>query len=274
MNGKNRLESVFQNRSPEQKIMSLFVTAGYPEKSKTAELVLELEKSGADIIELGMPFSDPLADGPTIQFASKTALDQGVHIVSIFDMVREIRKSSDIPIVLMGYINPVIRFGLEAFFSKAAFSGVDGVIIPDVPPGELPELDELARKHSIAPVYLVAPNTPDERMKKIDHSSQGFVYCVSVAGVTGARSGSEVGDSVKSFIQRVTKNITHNPVLIGFGISSHENAMEISKDVDGYIVGSALIDKIRQEYPGENWMQKTAEYVKELKNGKAEKHAS
>lgn len=271
MTKKNRIETVFHNRRPDQKIMSLFVTAGYPEVEKTPELVIELTKSGADIIELGMPFSDPLADGPTIQFANKTAIDQGVNIESIFEMVRRIREKSEVPVVLMGYINPVLKFGLNSFFSRAAGCGVDGVIIPDAPPGELPELDELAAGNGIATIYLVAPNTPDERMKEIDKRSSGFVYCVSVAGVTGARKGAEVSRSVASFIQRVSSNITKNPVLIGFGISSREDAVQISKEVDGFIVGSALIDKIREEYPGNNWIQKTADFVKVLKNGEPQK---
>ncbi|MBP3192411.1 tryptophan synthase subunit alpha [Natronogracilivirga saccharolytica] len=271
MSKKNRIETIFHNRRPDQKIMSLFVTAGYPEVEKTPELVVELTKSGADIIELGMPFSDPLADGPTIQFANKTAIDQGVNIESIFEMVRRIREKSEVPVVLMGYINPVLKFGLNSFFSRAAECGVDGVIIPDAPPGELPELDELAAGNGIATIYLVAPNTPDERMKEIDKRSSGFVYCVSVAGVTGARKGAEVSRSVTSFIQRVTSNVTKNPVLIGFGISSHEDAVQISKEVDGFIVGSALIDKIREEYPASDWIQKTADFVKVLKIGEHQK---
>ncbi|MDG5766479.1 tryptophan synthase subunit alpha [Balneolales bacterium ANBcel1] len=267
MANQNRLENLFRNRSESEKIMSLFITAGFPEKDKTVSLVRELETAGADAIELGMPFSDPLADGPTIQYASKVALDQGITLDDIMEQVREIRTQSQIPIILMGYINPVLRYGLEPFFKKAAECGVDGVILPDVPPGEMPELEELGEKYNLAPVHLVAPNTPDERMREIDGASRGFVYCVSVAGVTGARDGREVSNSVEKFIRRVRTNVTRNPVLIGFGIRSHDDAQAISAEVDGYIVGSALIDYIRSVYPAEDWITKTGDFVRELKSG-------
>ncbi len=247
--------------------MSLFITAGYPDPGSTVELVEELEASGADIIELGMPFSDPLADGPTIQYASKVALDQGVNIDSIFEMVRAIRNRSEIPIVLMGYINPVLQYGLQAFFLKASSVGVDGIILPDVPPGEFPEVEALCSDYDIAPVFLVAPNTSEERMRIVDQASRGFVYCVSVTGVTGAREGSEVSLSVGKFIDKVRKNVTQNPILIGFGIRNHQDAMAISGKVDGFIVGSALIDHIRMVYSRPDWIRRTGTFVRHLKYG-------
>ncbi len=267
MSKNNRIQQLFQQRDPDHKIMSLFITAGYPDPAQTVALIRELESSGADMIELGMPFSDPLADGPTIQNASKVALEQGVHMDSIFGMVRELRRYSEIPIVLMGYINPVLRYGLEKFFQTASESGVDGVIIPDVPPGELPELTGLTDTCGIDPIYLVAPNTSDERMKTIDEYSRGFIYCVSVTGVTGARDGEEVDRSVRKFIQRVRTNVTKNPVLIGFGIRSHKDAMNISKEVEGFIVGSALIDVIDKYYPHEDWIARAGSFVKALRSG-------
>ncbi len=267
MSNNGRLQKLFKTRAHDHKIMSLFITAGYPNPGSTVELIMELEASGADIIELGMPFSDPLADGPTIQYASKIALDQGVHMDTIFEMVRQIRIRSNIPIVLMGYINPVLKYGLDAFFLKATETGVDGIILPDVPPGEFPEVESLCLQHGIAPIFLVAPNTSDERMRTIDKSSRGFVYCVSVTGVTGARDGSEISRSITSFIDRVRENVTENPVLIGFGIRSHKDAMAISAGVEGFIVGSALIDYIRSvcEQPG--WIKKTGKFVRQLKFG-------
>jgi len=267
MSNKGRIEKLFENRVGHEKIMSLFLTAGYPDPADTVTLVMELEASGADILELGMPFSDPLADGPTIQYASKVALEQGVNLDSIFNMVVEIRNRSEIPIVLMGYINPVLKYGVEAFFHKAKASGVDGIILPDVPPGEFPEIDELCVKHGIDPIHLVAPNTSDRRMQEIDSASRGFVYCVSVTGVTGARDGEEVSRSVSGFIQRVRKNVTRNPVLVGFGIRSHADAMAVSRETEGFIVGSALIDYIRSAYPGQGWIKKTGDFVRELKYG-------
>ncbi len=265
---KGRLQKLFSEKTGNGKVMSLFLTAGFPDPSHSVELVRELERSGADILELGMPFSDPLADGPTIQYASKVALDQGVHLDSIFSMVQQIRSFSEMPIVLMGYINPVMKYGLDAFFLKAESSGVDGIILPDVPPGELPQLDELSRKHHIDLIHLVAPNTSEERMKEIDNASQGFVYCVSVTGVTGAREGEEVSRSVAGFIRTVRNNVKRNPVLVGFGIRTHADAMAVSTQTEGFIVGSALIDYIRSVYPDPDWIRKTGDFVRELKYGR------
>lgn len=248
-------------------MMNLFITAGYPTKEDTVELILGYERSGADIIELGMPFSDPLADGPTIQHSSEVALEQGLMMDDIFEMVAEVRKSSDIPIVLMGYINPLMHYGSEQFFRKCAESGVDGLILPDVPVEESGFIKAFSAEYGIPLIYLVAPNSSDARMKLVDEQSGGFVYCVSVTGVTGARKGEEVSDSVKRFIERVNANITRNPVLIGFGISSHEDAMKIAAKADGFVVGSALINHIREHHTEENWKHAHFDFVKRLKYG-------
>lgn len=264
----SRLEQVFNNRTSDRKVMSLFITAGYPHPDETVDLVLGFEKAGADIIELGMPFSDPLADGPTIQHSSEVALANGITMDMIFGMVRQIREKSAIPVVLMGYINPVFSYGIERFFKMAAESGADGVILPDVPVEESGYAEEHARRYGVPIICLVAPNTGDERMQLIDQKSNGFVYCVSIAGVTGTRDGSEVSNSVDTFIERVNRNIKKNPVMIGFGIRNHENAMAISEKVDGFIVGSALIDNIRSHYPEKGWKDSLFEFVKELKHGK------
>lgn len=247
--------------------MSLFLTAGYPDLDSTVELVLGFEQNGADIIELGMPFSDPLADGPTIQYSSTIALEQGITMEGIFSMVREIRSHSEIPLILMGYINPVLRYGLEDFFRQARDSGVDGLILPDIPPEESGLVENYSEEYGIPLIYLVAPNTPDERMKNIDAKSQGFVYCVSVTGVTGAREGDEVARSVERFIDRVDQNIVHNPTMIGFGIKSHEDARRIAARADGFIVGSALIDTIREHFDRKGWKDEVFAFVKSLKYG-------
>jgi tryptophan synthase alpha chain len=264
----NRLKQVFAGKNGDQKVMSLFLTAGYPHPDHTVDLILGFEKAGADIIELGMPFSDPLADGPTIQHSSEVALANGITMDGIFEMVGKIREKSEIPIVLMGYINPVFNYGIERFFGRAAECGADGVILPDVPVEESSWIEQFAAASGVPVIYLVAPNTGDERMKLIDEKSAGFVYCVSIAGVTGAREGTELSKSVASFIERVKRNITRNPVLIGFGIRNHQNAMAISKEVDGFIVGSALIDEIRKNYPEEGWKDSLFEFVSVLKHGK------
>ena len=268
----SRMRSVFQGRKKDEKVMSLFLTAGYPELGATAELILGLEKSGAEMIELGMPFSDPLADGPTIQYASNVAIENGITMDKIFGMVQEVRKSSQIPIILMGYINPVLRYGIEPFCEKAAQSGVDGLIIPDAPIEESSMLARSARANNLDLIYLVAPNSTDGRMKRIDEHSSGFVYCVSVTGVTGARQGDEVARSVDRFIGRVNKNVIKNPKMVGFGIKNHEDAKIISKKVDGFIVGSALIDSIRSFYPNNEWKRNVFTFVKDLKYGDHQKH--
>lgn len=247
--------------------MSLFITAGYPELDSTPELILGFEKNGAEIIELGMPFSDPLADGPTIQYASNIAIENGITMDKIFSMIRKVREKSQIPLVLMGYINPVLRYGADAFCKEAADAGADGLIIPDAPIEESSVIANAAKKHGLDLIYLVAPNTTNERMRLVDENSHGFVYCVSVTGVTGVRKGNEVADSVQRFIHRVTSNVQKNPKMVGFGIKSHQDAMAISNEVDGFIVGSALIDSIRTNYPDPNWKERVFSFVKELKYG-------
>ena len=263
----NRIQQLFEERADSSKIMSLFLTAGYPDLESTVDLILGFEKNGAELIELGMPFSDPLADGPTIQFASNVAIKQGITMAKIFDMVKQVRRQSDIPIILMGYINPVLQYGVEAFCKEAASVGVDGLIIPDIPLEESGVITDHAKAHGLPVIYLVAPNTSDKRMRSIDACSEGFVYCVSITGVTGAREGDEVAQSVQRFIDRVRQHVTRNPRMVGFGIRSHEDAQRIAADMDGFIVGSALIDTIREHYPGQGWKDNVFSFVNALKYG-------
>ena len=264
----SRIRKVFENKPDGEKIMSLFITAGYPDLESTVDLILGFEANGAEIIELGMPFSDPLADGPTIQYASNTAIENGITMNAIFEMVNEVRKTSEIPLILMGYINPVMRYGIEKFCRKAAECGVDGLIIPDAPIEESTELEKSAKANNLDLIYLVAPNSSDERMRIVDEHSSGFVYCVSVTGVTGARQGDEVAKSVERFIDRVNENVTINPKLVGFGIKTHDDARIISQKTEGFIVGSALIDTIRTFYPNNGWKENVFSFVKELKYGR------
>lgn len=265
----NRIETLFAQQEDSSKVTSLFVTAGYPELESTSELIVGMAQNGADMIELGMPYSDPLADGPTIQYSSHIALENGITIDQIFTMVQQAREDTQVPIVLMGYINPILQYGMKEFCSKAQAVGVDGLIVPDLPPEESALLEEHAANHQLQLIFLVAPNTTDRRMQLIDEKSKGFVYCVSVTGVTGARQGDEVSSSVDQFIGRVQKNVTHNPVLVGFGIKSHEDAMQIADGTDGFIVGSALIDTIKKYYPDDRWKEKTCNFVHQLKYGQA-----
>ena len=263
----NRIDRLFEARQESDRIMNIFVTAGYPELGTSAELITRLDQAGADIIEVGMPFSDPLADGPTIQNSSYVAIQNGTDLHAVMDIVKQVRQSSEVPLVLMGYINPIMHFGVEQFIEAIAEAGVDGLILPDLPPEEATELHAAAKQHSIRLIYLVAPNTSDERMQFIDSQSSGFVYCVSVTGVTGARKDGSVAQSVESFIDRVKTNITRNPVLIGFGITSYEDARQISERVEGFVVGSAVINNIREHYPAPEWMEAAAKFVGSLKHG-------
>lgn len=263
----NRIQHVFNNKKADEKLMSLFITAGYPDLESTVDLILGFEKNGADLIELGIPFSDPLADGPTIQHSSDVAIQNGITMNKIFEMVEEVRKQSEIPVILMGYMNPILRYGVEKFTQKAAKAGVDGLIIPDIPIEENALIKDHAQKNGLDVIHLVAPNTADARMKLADENSQGFVYCVSVTGVTGAREGDEVSKSVSRFIERVRSNITQNPVMVGFGIKSHADAQNIASNADGFIVGSALIDTIKKHYPDEGWQSKLFSFVHSLKFG-------
>lgn len=265
---ENRITQLFEDHDDSSKIMSLFLTAGYPDIEATVDLILGFDKNGVDLVELGMPFSDPLADGPTIQYSSNVAIEKGITMQKIMEIVERIREDSEIPIILMGYVNPVLRYGAEKFCRDASEAGVDGLIIPDIPIEEAGILKNETGKYNLPVIYLVAPNTSNERMQKIDAHSQGFVYCVSVTGVTGAREGDEVAASVQRFIDRVKNNITRNPKMVGFGIKSHEDAQRIAADMDGFIVGSALIDTIRNHYPEEGWKDEVFAFVRSLKYGK------
>lgn len=263
----NRIKSLFEHRDKADKVMNLFITAGYPSIKDTVDLILGYVENGADIIELGMPFSDPLADGPTIQKSSEIAIKNGLKMDHIFDMVKKVRETSQVPIVLMGYLNPVLNYGLEEFFKKASEAEVDGLILPDVPVEESDLVFRLSVIYKVPLIYLVAPNSSDERMKLVDSKSEGFIYCVSVTGVTGARKGSDVKGSVDLFIDRVNQNINKNPVLIGFGISSNEDAKKISENAHGFVVGSALINNIESLKNEINWKEKHFVFVRMLKFG-------
>ncbi len=264
---ENRITQLFEQHDGPEKIMSLFLTAGYPDPEATVDLILGFAENGVDMVELGMPFSDPLADGPTIQYSSNVAIEQGITMKKILQIVEQVREKSEIPVILMGYINPVLRYGTEQFCKDASAAGVDGLIIPDIPIEESGVLTDHAQANELPIIYLVAPNTSYERMRKIDAQSQGFVYCVSVTGVTGAREGDEVAKSVQRFISRVKENVTQNPKMVGFGIKSHEDAQRIAAEMDGFIVGSALIDTIREHYPEQGWKDEVFAFVRSLKYG-------
>ena len=240
----NRITQTLDSlKEQKKKALVLFLTAGYPKLDSTVPLALELAHAGADIIELGMPFSDPLADGPVIQASSQQAIKNGITLDRILDQVKEIRKHTDIPLVLMGYLNPILHYGEEKFFADARKAGVDGIILPEVPLEESDRFLSLTRKHHLADILLVSPATPSERIRNIDKVSSGFLYCVSTTGVTGR---SNIGD-IELYVKRVKHSAINNPVLVGFGIKTPSDAQRITQHADGVIVGSALIQRITKE---------------------------
>lgn len=224
------------------KAMGIFLTNGFPEPAATVPLMQAIDESGADFIELGMPFSDPLAEGLPIQRASARALAHGVKMTDAFEAVAAFRAHAQTPVLLMGYINPVFRYGIGNFCRDARSSGVDGLILPDVPLGEADLIDAAAHEAGLDVVHLIAPNTPTPRMAEIDQRATGFVYAVSITGLTGAALHGL--DGIAAYLKEARRHVTQNPLLVGFGISSHERAMALSTHTDGFIVGSALVAQI------------------------------
>jgi tryptophan synthase alpha chain len=221
-----------------KKALVPFVTAGFPKRDFTPEIVWWLADSGADMVELGIPFSDPLADGRVIQTSSQIALDGEIVLSDIFRMAEKIRTKTEVPLLLMGYYNPLFAYGLEEFAKDASRSGVDGLIIPDLPPEEGRELSEICRRGNLSLVYLIAPTTPAGRIAKIASASTDFSYCVSVTGVTGERKN--LSAELKDFLLSVRMR-TKKPFVVGFGISTPEQVRQLAPLADGAVFGSALV---------------------------------
>jgi tryptophan synthase alpha chain len=215
-----------------------YIMAGHPALNDTKRLVREIEEAGADIIELGVPFSDPLADGPTIQSASEVALKQGITLRKVITFAGEIRDVTDIPIVLMTYCNPVFQFGTEKFVKEASEAGVAGVIIPDLIPDEAHDFISYAKKYRLDTIFLLAPTSTEERIKKVIRASTGFIYYVSITGITGAQI--HMDTAMKATLSSI-RSMTSKPIAVGFGITSPEEASSVSKLADGVIVGSAIV---------------------------------
>ena len=221
-----------------------FLTAGYPEMSTTVPAIVAMAEAGADMIEIGMPFSDPLADGPTIQRASERALANGMTVAGALEIVREARRHPSVtetPILLMGYCNPIFRFGLERFAGAAIEAGVDGLIVPDLPPEEAAPMRVACVDAGLALVFLMAPNAPDARIRRVDELSTHFSYCVSITGVTGARE--DVHARTVEFLDRVAGQ-ANKPFVVGFGVRTAEHVRALGPHATGVVVGSALIDAI------------------------------
>jgi tryptophan synthase alpha chain len=267
----SRLDDTFDTlRARDEKAMGLFLTDGFPDPDATVPLLHALDRGGVDFIELGMPFSDPLAEGRPIQKASARALDHGVTMKDTFHRAETFRSESDTPVLLMGYVNPVLKYGVEAFCRDAAAAGVDGLILPDLPPEESATLTEAAAEHNLDLVFLIAPNSSDDRIRAVDKRATGFVYAVSVTGLTG--SDLDGSPTVDDYLKRARRLVQQNPLLVGFGIKSHEDAMQLSRHTDGFIVGSALINRVaalwdEEQPPMDERLDAVAAFARRLKHG-------
>ena len=260
MKNKNLIDACFEKLKAEgKKALITFVTAGDPDIETTKKLVLKKLECGADIIELGVPFSDPIAEGPTIQKASLRSLNNGTNLDQIFSIVSELRKETDAPLLLMMYINTVFKYGTEKFYTNRKASGIDGVIIPDLPFEERNEVEDLSNEYGVYNINLVAPTSHD-RVKTIASQSKGFLYCVSSVGVTGTRS--KFTTNFDEFFSLINSSASC-PACVGFGISNPEQAKKMSQYCDGVIVGSAIVNIIA-EY-GKESIDKVGEFVKSLK---------
>lgn len=236
----NRIQTKLKE---DKKLLSIYFTAGYPSLNDTATIIQELEKNGVDMIEIGLPFSDPLADGPTIQASSTQALKNGMTTEVLFNQLKDIRKSVDIPLIIMGYFNPMLQYGVEAFCKKCQEVGIDGLIIPDLPVDVYHEdYKTTFEAYGLINVLLITPQTSDERIRFIDSVSNGFIYMVSSASVTGSQSG--FNDENTAYFERIANMNLKNPLIIGFGISDNKTFTQATQYAKGAIIGSAFIKHI------------------------------
>lgn len=259
----SRIESVFKSLSQrKEKALIAYVMAGDPSLAQTAEIVFAIEKAGADLIELGVPFSDPVADGPTIQKASERALRQGTTLRAVLETVTVLRRQTKIPILLMTYCNPIYAFGLLDFFKEAKGVGIDGVIIPDLPHEESKEFLTLSRRHGIDLIFMIAPTSPPERAERLVKEGSGFIYYVSLTGITGVPL-TEQG-AVQERIRKL-KAMTALPIAVGFGISTPEAAKEMAQAADGIIVGTALVKIVEAAENDPAYLSRLTDLIASLK---------
>ncbi|WAH35129.1 tryptophan synthase subunit alpha [Alicyclobacillus dauci] len=238
----NRIERTFKSIAGRAALIP-FVVAGDPDFDSSRRLIQGILESGADMIEIGLPYSDPLADGPVIQAGAVRSLQRGFQLPDSMRLISDIREQTDKPLIAFTYVNPILQYGIRTFFEQLAASGGDGVIVPDVPLEEAPELADIARENGISFIPLVAPTSGDDRVRQICTQASGFVYCVSSLGVTGERAS--VSAHVESLVESI-KRYTAVPACVGFGVSSPEHAREISRYADGVIVGSAYVRRIEK----------------------------
>lgn len=236
----NRIQKLFQQK--QRNLLNVYVTAGYPKLHDTLPIMQALEANGADLIELGMPYSDPLADGPVIQHSSSIAIANGMTIETLFAQLKDLRTTVSVPVILMGYMNPVLQYGFEKFCADAAAVGVDGLILPDLPEYEFEtEYGAIIKKYDLDFIFLVTPETSEERIKKLDSLSSGFLYAVSSSSTTG---GDKAFSPVQEYLQRLQSYQLHNPVLVGFGVKDRASFEAAAAYSNGAIIGSAYIKSL------------------------------
>ena len=240
----NRIDKLFKEK--QNNILSVYFTAGHPELELTCEIIRQAEKNGVDMIEIGMPFSDPLADGPVIQHSSQIALKNGMSLNKLFEQLKDIRKDVQIPLLLMGYLNPVYRYGIERFLEKAKEIGIDGIILPDLPVIEyIEEYKKIFEATGLYNIFLVTPETSNERLRVLDDETKGFIYMVSSSSTTGARDN--IQRSQEEYFERVKKLNLKNPKVVGFGISNKETFNKACEYANGAIIGSAFVKTLENE---------------------------
>jgi len=254
------MNRINQKLQEDKKLLSIYFTAGYPKIEDTVTIIQNLEKSGVDLIEIGLPFSDPLADGPTIQASSTQALKNGMTTKLLFEQIKDIRKTVNIPLIIMGYFNPMLQYGVENFCKKCQEVGIDGLIIPDLPVDEYHDkYQSIFEKYGLISVFLITPQTSNERIQFIDSISNGFIYMVSSASVTGSQSG--FGSEQTDYFKRIADMNLNNPQIVGFGISDNKTFTQAAKHTNGAIIGSAFIKHLT-----EKGVDTIDEFVKKIRN--------
>ena len=238
---ENRINKLFADN--DGKVLSIYFTAGYPNLDTTVEIIRELEEAGVNLVEIGMPFSDPLADGPTIQDSSQIALNNGMNIKLLFEQLSEIRNSIQIPLILMGYLNPILQYGIQNFCEKCNEIGIDGLIIPDLPLDVYTnDYKDIFDQNNLKNILLITPQTSEGRIREIDSVSNGFIYAVSSYSITGAKTW--ISDEQVEYLKRIQSYKLNNPIVVGFGISDKESFTKVTEHTDGAIIGSAFIKAI------------------------------
>lgn len=254
----NRIDQLFKNKKRE--VLSIYFTAGFPELEDTRRVMTALQEAGADIVEIGVPYSDPVADGPTIQESNKRALQNGMSLKKLFLQLEGLRSEITIPVVLMGYLNPILQYGMEAFCKRCKEVGVDGVIVPDLPMQQyLEDYKDLFDQYNLRNTFLISPQTSEARIREIDNYSDGFIYMVSSHSITGAKTG--ITEQQVEYFQRVKAMELQNPRLIGFGISDRESFAKASSYSNGAIIGSAFIKVLQNAGNLEDNIKK---YIREI----------